>query len=64
VNPSYYEWATGSYDGHVRVFRHPSKKKKLNGYNRGNGGIVQQPVKVQRQKAQTSKNRILDKDYS
>lgn len=33
ISPAYYEWATGSLDGHVRVFRHPSKNKKPIGTN-------------------------------
>jgi WD40 repeat protein len=26
INPKFYEWATSSIDGHVRVFRHPATK--------------------------------------
>jgi hypothetical protein len=26
VNPQFYEWATSSIDGHVRVFRYPAYK--------------------------------------
>jgi len=61
INPSYYEWATGCFDGHVRVFRHPSKKKMPQGYNRGNGGMANQQVRVQRQKVQPTRIRVMEK---
>lgn len=28
INPRFYEWATSSIDGHVRVYRHPAVKMK------------------------------------
>ena len=28
INPKFYEWATSSIDGHVRVYRHPAVKMK------------------------------------
>jgi len=39
VNPRYLEWATGCFDGHVRVFRHPIIKKTITVTGKG-GGVV------------------------
>lgn len=58
ISPGYYEWATASLDGHVRVFRHPSKAKKpTNTYHKPSYPQVsnkQAPVRKQKQKSRMS----------
>ena len=61
ISPTYFEWATGSYDGHVRVFRHPSKKQKPPIRAGGGGGIKSHPVKIQKQSA-VGRQKIACKD--
>ena len=41
VNPVYYEWASGSIDGHARVFRYPAIKTGKNSISNGGGGGIQ-----------------------
>jgi len=42
VNPRFYEWATGSIDGHARTFRYPALKvKNATRVRPGGGGGMQ-----------------------
>lgn len=38
VNPIYYEWATSSIDGHVRIFRYPAMKLAAKPKTKSGGG--------------------------